>query len=67
MIRTIIGLAVVIGLALLWLFLIKFLWKYLMPRLFPGLVEKGYIASEIGWWPALALTIVSIMVMIIMR
>lgn len=32
-------------------------WSIVIPAIFPGLVEAGYIASEINWWIALLLVI----------
>ena len=44
----------VIGLvAIVLFFLIKFMWSWVMPDLFPGAVESGLIASKISWFTAL--------------
>lgn len=42
-------LGIFIGLLLLFLFLIKVLWAWTIPDLFPGAVEQGLIAAEISW------------------
>ena len=34
------------------LFLIKILWAWTMPDLFPGAVEQGLVAKSISWWAA---------------
>ena len=39
------------------LFLVKLLWEWTVPDLFPGAVEQGLIAKEIGWGAALKLAI----------
>ena len=38
-------------------FLIKFMWAWVMPDLFPGAVESGLIASEISWFTAFKLAL----------
>ena len=38
-------------------FLIKFMWSWVMPDLFPGAVESGLIASEISWFTAFKLAL----------
>ncbi len=41
---------------LLLLVAVKFLWSWLLPDLFPGLVAQGYIAAELSWLAALKLS-----------
>ena len=38
-----------IGIVALAFFLIKLLWAWTIPDLFPGAVEQGLIAAEISW------------------
>ena len=38
-------------------FIIKFLWAWTIPDLFPGAVEQGLIASEISWLTSFKLAI----------
>lgn len=40
------------------LFLIKFLWGWIIPDLFPGAVTQGLVASAIGWYTAFKIAIV---------
>ena len=51
----IIGLATIIFVGVF--FLIKFMWSWVMPDLFPGAIEKGLIASEISWFTAFKLAL----------
>jgi hypothetical protein len=37
--------------------LTKYLWSLLIPEIFPGLVEAGYIADEISFFVAFILVI----------
>jgi hypothetical protein len=46
--------AVIFILALL---LIKVVWAWTVPDLFPGAVEQGLIAAQISWWTAFKLAI----------
>lgn len=39
------------------LFVVKFLWSWTIPDLFPGAVEQGLIASSISWYTAFKLAI----------
>lgn len=39
------------------LFLIKFLWAWTVPDLFPGAVEQGLVAGTISWLTAIKLAI----------
>ncbi len=40
------------------IFIIKLLWAWTVPDIFPGAVEQGLIAAEIGWWTAVKLSII---------
>ncbi len=50
-------LALVAGAFLLVLFLIKLLWAWTIPDLFPGAVEQGLVAGSISWLTALKVAI----------
>ncbi len=39
------------------LFLVKILWAWTIPDLFPGAVEQGLVAAEISWLTALKVAI----------
>jgi len=39
------------------LFLVKILWAWTIPDLFPGAVEQGLIAKEISWYTSLKVAI----------
>lgn len=39
------------------LFLVKVLWAWTVPDLFPGAVEQGLIAASISWYTALKVAI----------
>ncbi len=45
------------GLIFAALFLIKILWAWTIPDLFPGAVEQGLIAGEISWFASLKLAL----------
>ena len=47
------GLFVVLAVFLLALLLIKLLWGWTVPDLFPKAVEQGLVAETITWWTAL--------------
>jgi len=38
-------------------FIIKFLWAWTIPDLFPGAVEQGLVAGEISWLTSFKLAI----------
>ena len=38
-------------------FIIKFLWAWTIPDLFPGAVEQGLVAAEISWLTSFKLAI----------
>ena len=37
---------------------IKYLWSYLVPKLFPGAVEQNLISREISWKISIILAII---------
>ena len=39
------------------LFLVKILWAWTIPDLFPGAVKQGLIAEEISWYTSLKVAI----------
>ena len=41
------------------LFVIKLLWTWIIPDLFPGAVAQGLVAAEIDWYTAFKLAIVT--------
>ena len=43
-------LALVLGTFMVALFLVKILWAWTIPDLFPGAAEQGLIAKEISWY-----------------
>ncbi len=43
------AIALVLGVATVMFFVIKLLWAWTIPDLFPGAVEQGLIAAEISW------------------
>ena len=50
-------LALVLGAFIVALFLVKILWVWTIPDLFPGAVEQGLIAKEISWYTSLKVAI----------
>ena len=50
-------LALVIGIMILAFFIIKWLWAWTIPDLFPGAVEQGLIAKEISWFTSFTLAL----------
>ncbi|MAF51845.1 MAG: hypothetical protein FI707_04615 [SAR202 cluster bacterium] len=46
-----------VGLLLLALLIIKLVWAWTVPDLFPGAVEQGLIAESLTWWTAFKLAI----------
>ena len=40
------------------LFIIKFVWSWIIPDLFPGAVSQGLVAGSIGWYTAFKIAIV---------
>lgn len=49
--------AVILGVFIVVLFLVKILWAWTIPDLFPGAVEQGLIAQEISWYTSLKVAI----------
>ena len=47
----------IVGAFVIALLLIKYLWAWTIPDLFPGAVERGFIAGSISWLTALKLAI----------
>ena len=43
------GLIVACVVFVLMVFLVKFMWAWTIPDLFPGAVEQGLVAGNIGW------------------
>ena len=39
------------------LLVVKLLWAWTIPDLFPGAVEQGLIAAKISWWTAFKVAI----------
>ena len=50
-------LAFMAGALILVLFLVKIIWSWTIPDLFPGAVEQGLIAESISWYTALKLSV----------
>jgi len=50
-------LALILGAFIIALFLVKILWAWIIPDLFPGAVEQGLIAKEISWYTSLKVAI----------
>ena len=46
------GLAATVGIFFIVLFLIKLLWAWTIPDLFPGAVEEGLVAASVSWGTA---------------
>lgn len=46
-----------IGAIVLALFLVKWVWAWTIPDLFPGAVEQGLVAKSISWFTALKVAI----------
>ena len=46
-----------LGIVALSFFLIKLLWAWTIPDLFPGAVEQGLIAAEISWLTSFKLAV----------
>lgn len=51
------GLALLPLVILLGLFIIKFVWSWVIPDLFPGAVEQGLIVRELTWYTAFKLSV----------
>lgn len=50
-------LVVFVALFVLMLLLVKLLWAWTVPDLFPGAVEQGLVAASISWLAALKLAL----------
>ncbi len=50
-------LVLILGAFIVALFLVKILWAWTIPDLFPGAVEQGLIAKEISWYTSLKVAI----------
>ena len=46
-----------LGIVALSFFLIKLLWAWTIPDLFPGAVEQGLVAAEISWLTSFKLAV----------
>ena len=51
------AIALILGVAAVMFFVIKLLWAWTIPDLFPGAVEQGLIASEISWFTSFKLAL----------
>ena len=51
------ALALGVGIFILALFLVKLVWAWTIPDLFPGAVAQGLISKDISWYTALKLAI----------
>ena len=49
--------AVVVGVFVVVLLLVKLLWGWTIPDLFPGAVEQGLVAETISWWTSFKLAV----------
>ena len=49
--------ALFVGVLLITFLVIKWLWAWTIPDLFPGAVEQGLIAKEISWFTSFKLTL----------
>jgi hypothetical protein len=61
------ALVVIVGVFVLSLLLIKVLWAWTVPDLFPGAVEQGLIARSISWMTALKLAIFTAVITVVAR
>ncbi len=43
------GLVVAVVVFVLMIFLVKLMWAWTIPDLFPGAVDQGLVAGDIGW------------------
>ncbi len=48
-------LVLIAAILLLVLFVIKAVWAWTIPDIFPGAVQQGLIAAELSWWAAFKL------------
>lgn len=49
--------AIVVGVFIVALFLIKIMWAWTIPDLFPGAVEQGLIAGSLSWFTTFKLAL----------
>jgi len=49
--------AVILGAFVVAFFLVKILWAWTIPDLFPGAVDQGLIAKEISWYTSLKVAV----------
>jgi hypothetical protein len=50
-------LALLAGAVVLMLFIVKVLWAWTIPDLFPGAVQRGMVAGSISWLTALKIAV----------
>ena len=46
-----------VGLLFLFLLIIKLMWAWTIPDLFPGAVDQGLVADSLSWWTAFKLAL----------
>ena len=51
------GLVLMIGAGLAALFLLKIVWSWTFPDLFPRAVEQGLVAAEVSWYASFKLAL----------
>ena len=51
------GLIIFVGLVILGIFLVKYLWAWTIPDLFPGAVKQGLIAKSLSWFAAFKVSV----------
>ena len=49
--------ALVVGFIAIAFFIIKLLWAWTIPELFPGAVQQGLVAAEISWFTSFKLAL----------
>ena len=52
------GIAMVFLVFIAVLFMIRFMWGWVIPDLFPGAVTQGLVASAIGWGTSIKIALV---------
>ncbi|MDE1833257.1 MAG: hypothetical protein KGH58_02460 [Candidatus Micrarchaeota archaeon] len=52
------GIAVLVIVLIVALFIIKLAWGWVVPDLFPGAVSQGLISGTIGWYTAFKLALI---------
>jgi hypothetical protein len=52
------GVAVMFMVFVAVLFMIRFMWGWVVPDLFPGAVAQGLVASAIGWGTSIKIALV---------